>query len=79
MKHSKQYIIDTNVLLDDPSAPMKLRNGNQSNIYIPYHVLLELNKFKKDPRLGHIVARVSEPGHGTDGQPRYPGGFHHHR
>lgn len=58
MNHSKAYVIDTNVLLDDPSALFKLRNGNENSVFIPYHVLLELNKFKKDPRLGHIVAKV---------------------
>jgi PhoH-like ATPase len=58
MNQSKAYIIDTNVLLDDPAALFKLRNGNENNVFIPYHVLLELNKFKKDPRLGHIVAKV---------------------
>ncbi len=58
MNQSKNYVIDTNVLLDDPNALFKLRNGNENHIFIPYHVLLELNKFKKDPRLGHIVAKV---------------------
>ena len=58
MNHSKNYIVDTNVLLDDPGALFKLRNGNENRIFIPYHVLLELDKFKKDPRLGHIVAKV---------------------
>jgi len=58
MTVEKHYFIDTNVLLDDPGALFKLRNGNENNVYIPYHVLLELNKFKKDPRLGHIVAKV---------------------
>lgn len=58
MKNEKHYVIDTNVLLDDPSALFKLRNGNENSVYIPYHVLLELNKFKKDPRLGHIVAKI---------------------
>lgn len=58
MNQSKAYIVDTNVLLDDPAALFKLRNGNENNVFIPYHVLLELNKFKKDPRLGHIVAKV---------------------
>ena len=64
MTSQKDYIIDTNVLLDDPDALFKLRNGNENHIYIPYHVLLELNKFKKDARLGHIVARVIQ--HLTD-------------
>ena len=58
MAVEKHYVIDTNVLLDDPGALFKLRNGNENNVYIPYHVLLELDKFKKDPRLGHIVAKV---------------------
>lgn len=58
MNQSKHYVVDTNVLLDDPDALFKLRNGNENHVFIPYHVLLELNKFKKDPRLGHIVAKV---------------------
>jgi PhoH-like ATPase len=58
MNPSKTFIVDTNVLLDDPGALFKLRNGNENQVFVPYHVLLELNKFKKDPRLGHIVARV---------------------
>ena len=57
MSQSKCYVVDTNVLLDDPNALFKLRNGNENDIFVPYHVLLELNKFKKDPRLGHIVAK----------------------
>jgi PhoH-like ATPase len=58
MTHQKQYIIDTNVLLDDPQAVLKLRNGNENSVYIPYHVLLELDKLKKNSKLAHIVARV---------------------
>ena len=58
MEIQKQYIIDTNVLLEDPDALSKLRNGNENTVYIPYHVLLELDKFKKNSKLGHIVARV---------------------
>lgn len=69
MANQKNYIIDTNVLLDDPAALFKLRNGNENHVFIPYHVLLELNKFKKDPRLGHIVAKVIQ--HLTD----HPDGF----
>jgi PhoH-like ATPase len=58
MPNNKQYIIDTNVLLEDPDALHKLRNGNENTVYIPYHVLLELDKFKKNSKLAHIVARV---------------------
>ena len=58
METAKQYVVDTNVLLEDPNALFKLRNGNENVVYIPYHVLLELNKFKKDPRLGHIATQA---------------------
>lgn len=58
MENHKQYIIDTNVLLEDPDALAKLRNGNENTVYIPFHVLLELDKFKKNSKLAHIVARV---------------------
>lgn len=58
MQKTKNYVIDTNVLLDDPDALVKLRNGNENKVFIPYHVLLELNKFKKNPKLGPLVSRV---------------------
>ena len=58
MENQKQYIIDTNVLLEDPNSLFKLRNGNENSVFIPYHVLLELDKLKKNSKLGHIVARV---------------------
>jgi PhoH-like ATPase len=58
MADCKNYVVDTNVLLDDPDALLKLRNGNENRVFIPYHVLLELNKFKKNPKLGHLVSRV---------------------
>jgi predicted ribonuclease YlaK len=60
MEKQKNYIIDTNVLLEDPNSLIKLRNGNENQVFIPYHVLLELNKIKKNPKLRHIVARVIE-------------------
>ena len=58
MENQKQYVIDTNVLLEDPYALFKLRNGNENAVFIPYHVLLELDKFKKSAKLGHIVSKV---------------------
>jgi PhoH-like ATPase len=61
MEHpQKNYVIDTNVLLEDPLSLVKLRNGNENHVFIPYHVLLELNKVKKNPKLRHIVSRVIE-------------------
>ncbi len=58
MADAKNYVIDTNVLLEDPESLLKLRNGSENNVYIPYHVLMELSKLKKDPKLGYIVAKV---------------------
>jgi PhoH-like ATPase len=60
MEQQKNYIIDTNVLLEDPLSLAKLRNGNENHVFIPYHVLLELNKVKKKPKLRHVAARVIE-------------------
>lgn len=55
---NKNYVVDTNVLLEDPDCLFKLRNGNENNVYIPYHVLLELNRLKKDFRRGKTVSQV---------------------
>ncbi len=54
----KNYIVDTNVLIENPYSILSLRNGNENNIFIPYHVLIELNSLKTNPRLRHIVAKV---------------------
>jgi PhoH-like ATPase len=54
----KNYILDTNVLIENPNSILSLRNGQDNEIYIPYHVLIELNKLKTNPRLRHIVAKV---------------------
>ncbi|MFO7963206.1 MAG: PhoH family protein [Desulfobacterales bacterium] len=58
MYPNKNYIVDTNVLLEDPECLLKLRNGNENTVYIPYHVLLELNRLKKHLRFGKIVSQV---------------------
>lgn len=58
MSQTRNYVVDTNVLLEDPDCIFKLRNGNENNVYIPYHVLLELNRLKKDLRLGKIVSHI---------------------
>ncbi|MBU1001756.1 MAG: PhoH family protein [Proteobacteria bacterium] len=54
----KNYVVDTNVLIENPYSILSLKNGNDNNIYIPYHVLIELNKLKTNPRLRHIVSKV---------------------
>jgi len=43
----KDYIVDTNVLIDNPEALLILRNGKENNVYVPNHVLAELDNLKK--------------------------------
>jgi len=31
----KNYVVDTNVLIENPNSILSLRNGNDNNIYIP--------------------------------------------
>ena len=52
----KNYVLDTNALLEDPNCITVLRNGEENGVAIPLHVILELDKLKRDPRLGHLVA-----------------------
>jgi len=53
---NKSYVLDTNVLLEDPNCIAILRNGEDNRIAIPFHVILELDRLKKEPRLKHLVA-----------------------
>jgi len=48
----KEYIVDTNVLIDNPDAILILRNGEENNVHIPNHVLAELDNLKKDKIIG---------------------------
>ncbi|QLA17733.1 PhoH family protein [Desulfolutivibrio sulfoxidireducens] len=54
----KNYVLDTNVLIENPQSLLTLRNGAENNIFIPYHVLMELEGLKKTPKLRHIVSTV---------------------
>jgi PhoH-like ATPase len=54
----KNFVIDTNVLLENPKCMRVLRNGNENRIVLPYTVLEELDKLKKDNRLSHLVAQT---------------------
>ena len=51
----KKYILDTNVLLNDPDCIERLHNGNENLIFIPKHVMLELDYLKKDIKKRHLV------------------------
>lgn len=35
-----------------------LRNGQENNVHIPYTVISELDKLKRDPRIEHIVSQA---------------------
>ncbi len=54
----KNFVLDTNVLIENPKCITALRNGLENNVYIPYTVLTELDKLKRDPRIGHIVSQA---------------------
>ncbi|WP_028575472.1 PhoH family protein [Desulfonatronovibrio hydrogenovorans] len=58
MDQIKNYVLDTNVLIENPKSIEILRNGSENNVFIPYHVLMELNKLKADPRLSHIITKI---------------------
>ena len=54
----KKYILDTNVLLNDPNCINILYNGAENEIFIPQHVLLELDYLKKDNKKRHLVTKA---------------------
>ena len=54
----KNFVLDTNVLLDNPSCIRTLRNGQENRVILPYTVLRELDKLKREPRVSHIVAQA---------------------
>jgi PhoH-like ATPase len=56
----KAYILDTNVLIEDPDAIDVLRNGVENTIILPYSVLMELDRLKRRQDIAHLIARISE-------------------
>src|SRR5207302_2221207 len=76
----KNYVIDTNVLLHDPSALFKFK---ENNVIVPIYVVEEIDKFKRDlSELGRNARQVSrdldafraEGGSLTEGVPLEGGG-----
>src|SRR3974377_1914865 len=54
---SKNYILDTNVLLHDPNS---LLSFQENNVLIPIEVLEEIDRFKREPSdLGQNARTVS--------------------
>ena len=77
----KNYVLDTNVLLHDPSALYKFKDNN---VIIPIYVVEEIDKFKRDlSELGRNAREVSrsldgyreENGSLTEGVPLENGGM----
>ncbi|NCD26952.1 MAG: phosphate starvation-inducible protein PhoH, partial [Deltaproteobacteria bacterium] len=54
----KNYVLDTNVLIENPQCIRALRNGQENRIILPYTVLCELDRLKREPRVAHIVAQA---------------------
>lgn len=54
----KNYVLDTNVLLENEKCIEILRNGEENNIFIPATVIEELDKLKGNKRKRHQVTRA---------------------
>ncbi|NDV22971.1 PhoH family protein [Desulfovibrio sp. JC022] len=54
----KNFVLDTNVLIENPKCITVLRNGVENQVHLPYTVITELDKLKRDPRIGHIVSQA---------------------
>ncbi len=63
MELQKEYVVDTNVLLEDPQAIFRLRKGNENTVYIPYLNIENngmkwvVNMFKGNPIYAHLVLK----------------------
>lgn len=55
---SKDYILDTNVLLEDSNCIQTLNDNGQNKIYIPFEVLMELDHLKMDTKRGYLARRA---------------------
>lgn len=53
---SKKYVLDTNVLIGDPSSLMSFE---ENDVVIPMVVIEELDKLKNRPDVGHVARQVS--------------------
>lgn len=56
----KAYILDTNILIENPDCLDIFRNGQENKVYIPYSVIMELDRIKTRSDLSHLVAVVAE-------------------
>ncbi len=51
----KNYIVDTNVLIDNPNSLQILRNGEENEIFLSLYVILELDHLKTHKKIGGSV------------------------
>lgn len=58
MAEAKRFVVDTNVLIENPRCLKALQNGNENQIILPYTVLEELDSLKKDQRIAHLVSQT---------------------
>ena len=49
------YILDTNILIDDPKSIDDLIDGGNNKVVIPYSVIIELDRLKQNPGKSHLV------------------------
>ena len=56
----KNYVLDTNVLLENEKCIEILRNGEENNVFIPATVIEALDKLKGNKRKRHQVTRAVE-------------------
>lgn len=54
----KKFVLDTNVLINDPECIIPLYNGAENEIYIPRHVLLELDSLKQQDKTRHLAVKA---------------------
>jgi len=59
----KEYVVDTNVLLDEAECVKILRNGEENVVTIPFTVILELDKLKNDPKKRGMVNKAIDALH----------------
>lgn len=57
---NKTFILDTNVLIDNPDSIEIFRNGEENKVVIPYSVILELDRLKSRPDISHIISLIAK-------------------
>lgn len=56
----KIFFLDTNILLEDPDSIDYLYEDGKNRVLIPYSVILELDRLKKNLNKSHLVSSVMD-------------------